>query len=111
MTLPTMTRAGTGIILTPPRSFASRIHLAVEVAYQSRAWYSEQRSDTRLQHAVACALVLAELQMEAEAIMAALLVGVCEDTGAFAGCGMWGGNVGWDAGCENMGDFARMPWP
>lgn len=66
-----------------------RVCLAVEVAYQSRAWSTEQRSNARVQHAVSCALVLAELQMEAEAIIAALLVGVCEDTGE------WGeGKVG-----------------
>ena len=32
-------------------------------------------------HAVATAVVLAELQVEAEAVIAALLVGVCEETG------------------------------
>ena len=59
-----------------------RICLAVEVAYQSRAWSTERRSDERLRHAVSCALVLADLQMEAEAIMAALLAGVCEERAA-----------------------------
>ena len=58
-----------------------RLRLAVEIAYQSRAWSTEQRSAKRLAHAVAVARVLAEQQMEAEAVLAALLAGVCEDTG------------------------------
>ena len=58
-----------------------RLRLAVEIAYQSRAWSDEGRSDERLGHAVAVARCLAELQMEAEAVIAALLAGVCEETG------------------------------
>lgn len=52
-----------------------RLRLAVEVAYQSRAWSDERRSEKRLAHSVAVARVLAEQQMEAEAIIAALLAG------------------------------------
>ena len=58
-----------------------RLRLAVEIAYQSRAWTNEGRSDERLAHAVAVAKCLAELQMESEAVIAAILAGVCEDTG------------------------------
>ena len=58
-----------------------RLRIAVEIAYQSRAWTDEGRSDARLAHAVAVAKTLAELQMEAEAVIAALLAGVCEETG------------------------------
>ena len=58
-----------------------RLRLAVEIAYQSRAWTNEGRSDERLAHAVAVARCLAELQMEAEAVIAAILAGVCEETG------------------------------
>ena len=59
-----------------------RLRLAVELAYQSRAWSkTEGRSDARLSHAVAVARCLADLQMEVEAVVAALLGGVCEDTG------------------------------
>ena len=59
-----------------------RLRLAVELAYQSRAWSkTEGRSDARLAHAVAVARCLADLQMEVEAVVAALLAGVCEDTG------------------------------
>ncbi|KAL3928307.1 MAG: hypothetical protein SGPRY_002443 [Prymnesium sp.] len=73
---------GTSSFLAPEE--IKRLCLAVEVAYQSRAWSTEERSDARLRHAVSCALVLADIRMEAEAIIAALLVGVCEDTGLSA---------------------------
>ena len=59
----------------------SRLRLAVEISYQSHAWSAAGRSDKRLAHAVAVARVLAEQQMEAQAVLAALLVGVCEDSG------------------------------
>ena len=58
-----------------------RLCLSVELAYQSRAWSASGRSDSRLQHAVAVAATLAELQMEGAAVCGGLLVGVCEDTG------------------------------
>ena len=71
--------AATESYLTDPQ--IRRLRLAVEVAYQTRAWSDEGRSDARFAHALAIARLLAELQMEAEAVVAALLSGVCEETG------------------------------
>eukprot|EP00316_Scyphosphaera_apsteinii_P008087 CAMPEP_0119320374 /NCGR_PEP_ID=MMETSP1333-20130426/52259_1 /TAXON_ID=418940 /ORGANISM="Scyphosphaera apsteinii, Strain RCC1455" /LENGTH=833 /DNA_ID=CAMNT_0007327081 /DNA_START=127 /DNA_END=2628 /DNA_ORIENTATION=+ len=58
-----------------------QLRLALEIAYQSRAWSMQQRSDKRLRHAVSVALVLADLRMEVNTLSAALLAGVCEDAG------------------------------
>ena len=58
-----------------------RVRLGVEIAYQSRSWASETRSVARLSHAVAVASVLGEQKMEADAVIAALLAGVPEETG------------------------------
>ena len=60
-----------------------KLQLALEIAYQSRSTIGSDGSDRdeRLRHAVAVGLVLADLRMEETAVCAALLAGVCEETG------------------------------
>ena len=59
-----------------------KLQLALEIAYQSRSTIGSDGSDRdeRLRHAVAVGLVLADLRME-DGGGAALLAGVCEETG------------------------------